>query len=277
MRTGSGFIRGVMVGGAALGGAGTAHAVPGDPWADAVLGYAAGAGANPSFLNPSTTLGSPESATAGGDIVTMFNPAFGTDELGSIGTGGRLDVQFDAPVVDDPANPFGVDLIIFGNAGFVDFDPGDGAIDGPGAAFGSIFGTDPMDVSVSQNGVDWFSVGTFTEGLFPAQAFTDVPPFGDVPGLSPTDFTKPVDPALTLADFENLSYADALNLYAGSGGGTPIDISPSGLASASFVRVENPRTGVTVEIEAFAAVPEPQSMFLVCMGLFFAVSLRRES
>jgi hypothetical protein len=251
-----------------------------DPWADEVRAYSAGVGANPSYASSVSVLGAPEGTTGesfGADsAVTMFNPAFGTDELVSIGSGGWLDVRFDQPIVNDPAHAFGVDLIVFGNGGFVDFDPGDGVIDGPDAAFGSVFGLDLMDVFVSQNGVDWVSVGVFTEGLFPTQAWLDVPPFGALSGTQPADFSKPVDPSLGVSDFENLTYGQALALYDGSGGGTPIDIAASGLASIHYVRIFNSRPGTTVEIEAFAAVPEPGTCFLTFIGLC-AVSLRRES
>lgn len=39
------------------------------------------------------------------------------------GFGGSLTLAFDEPVIDDPANPFGVDAIIFGNAHWVLGDP----------------------------------------------------------------------------------------------------------------------------------------------------------
>ena len=38
------------------------------------------------------------------------------------------------------------------------------------------------------------------------------------------DFTKPVDPLLTLSDFGGITAADAIELYDGSGGGTPFDL-----------------------------------------------------
>ncbi len=80
---------------------------------------------------------------------------------------------------------------------------------------------EPVTVSVSQDGETWytFSEGPYADGLFPTQAYK-----WDSSSHSWTDeqmdFTKPVDPSLTLSDFSGLSAAQAIELYQGSGGGT---------------------------------------------------------
>lgn len=249
-----------------------------DPWADQVVSYVQGTGANPSYVDPTTALGSPERFTGETDFggsfasaVSMFNPAFGTDELVSIGEGGSLEVRFDEPIIDDPANPYGVDLIIFGNEGFIDADFPNGTISDPAA----IFSADPMEVLVSDDGSTWVSLGTFTEGLFPTQGYLDLPPQSSTPGSVPTSFQRPIDPSLTLSSFDGLTYAQALDLYDGSGGGTPIDIAASGFSQISYVRVVNHTPGATVEIEAFATVPEPSTSLLALVGLA-GVALWRE-
>ena len=48
-------------------------------------------------------------------VVPVF-PAWRTDQVVTVGTGGHLTLAFDHKVVDDPLNAFGVDLIIFGNS-----------------------------------------------------------------------------------------------------------------------------------------------------------------
>ncbi len=56
----------------------------------------------------------------------------------------------------------------------------------------------------------------------------------------PSDFTRPVDPTLTTADFTGLDNAAIVTLYEGSGGGAGIDIGSVGLAAVSYVRITNP-------------------------------------
>lgn len=244
-----------------------------DPWADTVIGFDRGMDPVDGYDDPQTTLGSPERYTGEASfagVVSIFNPPFGDDELFSLGTGGHLTVAFDEPVVNDPAHAFGIDLIVFGNGGFIDSQFPDGVIGSPPG----LFGTDPMRVSVSENGTDFVSLGDFTEGFFPTQGYRDADPFDPDPGDVPTDFTRPVDPALTVSDFDGLTLAQALDLYDGSGGGTPIDIAASGLDEIRFVRVEATEPGVNVEIDGFAAVPEPATLLLSVLGC--SVALRRK-
>lgn len=269
---GSRILARVVAGSAALSGGAAAAS---DPWADRVAFYDRGEAPEGFLTDPTTAIGSPERYTGEDSFpgaVTMFNPPFGTDEIVRIGRGGSLVMEFDEPIVDDASNPFGVDFIVFGNGGFIDVDFPNGRIDGAA----TMFGVDPMRVSVSGDGVNFLPLGAFSEGLFPTQGYADVAPFDAPPGSVLTDFTRPVDPALTQADFAGRTYAEALALYGGSGGGTPIDIAGSGLASVRFVKIEAVDTGdddVSVEIDAIATVPEPG----VALGLLVLarVALRR--
>jgi len=249
-----------------------------DPWADKVRNYAPGVGAAPDYIaDPTVALGAPERVT--GEVtpfgpfigdVTMFNSPFGTNEIISIGAGGSLELEFTDPIVDDPAHPFGVDLIVFGNAFFTD----DFAM--PGTVVAGI-AADPALVELSQNGMDWFPVSMPADALFPTQGFVDAAPFGGDPsGTIATDFLKPIDPSLTINDFLGLDYAAALALYDGSGGGAPIDIAETGLASASFLRISLPSdASFNAEIDAVAAVPEPTTTGLLFMGIGCLAGKRR--
>src|SRR4051812_4206439 len=89
-------------------------------FANAVAGYAPGIGVSSSYTNPASALGELSRITPGsfGGPVTPFSPAWQSKQLVSIGEGGSLTVRFDTPIVDDPAHPFGLDFIVFGNAGF---------------------------------------------------------------------------------------------------------------------------------------------------------------
>ena len=89
-----------------------------DPWADAVLEYNA-IDPNPGFDAPAETLGEP----FGGGMY-----AANASSLHSIGRpgpapGSYLTLRFDTPVTDDPANPMGLDCIVFGNGHWVGGDP----------------------------------------------------------------------------------------------------------------------------------------------------------
>ena len=66
---------------------------------------------------------SPERFTGEGvfpQVVSVFNGPWGTDEIVSIGAGGQLVLKFNTPVTDDPNNSYGIDLLVFGNAIFID-------------------------------------------------------------------------------------------------------------------------------------------------------------
>ncbi len=233
------------------------------PWAFEVIRYD-DTGATVGYTDGTRALGAPSTDTGFGDV-SLVNPAFATTQLVSVGVGGELVVKFQNPVTDDPGNPFGLDLIVFGNAFFT--HPGTGIISG-------FFDADLATIGVSQDDSTWFDVpGVSADGLFPTHAFLDTsPPAGfdnASDGTVPSDFTRPVDPSLTVADdFTGLSFEDAVALYAGSGGGTGVDIASVGLSSIQYVRIV--ANASTAEIDAFADVasaPEPAVAGLVVLGL----------
>ena len=229
-----------------------AHPGDDDPFADVVIDYVEGKNAAKGYTNPEVVRGSPERFTGEGifpGVVSAFNPAFGVDEIVSIGLGGHLIVGFDTPVTDDPANPFGIDLLIFGNAGFTDTA-------WPNGVVGAMFGNDGGLVEVSIDGVDWIAVeGIQADGLFPTIGYLDSGPYDDTEGAEPTNFTRPVDPNLTMGDLLGLNYEELLEVYAESGGGVGIDLANLGLDEISFVRVFVPDDAPTnVEVDAFVDV-----------------------
>lgn len=268
----------------AMGGAARAT----DPWADSVVGYAPGTTAQVGYTTPTVSIGSPERYTGenvfGGAFaspVTMFNPAYGDDEIVSIGEGGQLTLRFDEPVTNDPSHLYGVDLIVFSNSGFVDFGFPTGQHGSPTVLFGSNFGVASLEVSA--DGVNFFPVAVRGDSMFPSEGWLDValPSLAPTPpGTIPTNFLRPVNPLLTAADFAGLSYAQSLALYDGSGGGMPVDIASSGLGAISYVRISvaddgNAGTSRHVEIDGLAAVPEPATIGLVMAAMAIA-SRRRD-
>ena len=247
-----------------------------DPWADSVVSYQAGSTAVPGYTNPLTSLGEPSRYTADPNfpsVVSIFSAAYLPDQIVSIGEGGHLTVRFDEPVVDDPANPYGMDLIVFGNAFFAaDFS------DFPNVSQENparLFDSDLLHIELSADGVNFFPVAQLGDRLFPTQGYLDSGAFDGSPGAVPSNFRKPVNPSLGLANFNALSYADSLALYDGSGGGRPIDIAQTGLGFVTHVRFSlpddgNPQTSIKGEIDALAAVPEPVTVALTGVGFLLA-------
>jgi hypothetical protein len=249
-----------------------------NPFASQTVEYIAGAGVSPNFNNPDGALGSPTRFTgiASGfpSVVSPFSPPFDPGQLVQIGEGGSLTLRLATPARNNPANPFGVDLIVFGNGGFIDTGFPNGVVGGSA----SMFGLNPMTIEVSADGVDFVSLGVFTEGLFPTMGYLDAGAFDSAPGSVLTSFTTPVNPALTQLDFAGLDMDGIRALYAGSGGGTPIDIASSGLDFIHYVRIVNPvGSGVFVEIDAVAVVPTPGGTALLAIAGLLAARRRRSA
>jgi hypothetical protein len=191
-------------------------------FADQVISYDPGYGYTVGYTNLDVVLGEPSRITPGtfGGPVDPFNPAYLRSQLVSIGANGSLILKFDKPILDHPRNRFGIDFIIYGNAGFIitnAFDPDTFNWIGIPATGGSLFGNNSggSRVSVSRDGI------TFYE-LNPERA-----PALD--GLLPTDglgdFHTPADPTLTSTDFAGLTVEGIRALYYTSAGGAGYDLS----------------------------------------------------
>ncbi len=245
--------------------------VSADPWADAVVGASADYTASGLYDDPAALLGSPTQTFfdpfAGAQFVTspvvgVFNldDPGGDNVITTINAGQFIKLRFDEPVADDPLNPFGVDMLVFGNA-FFSAGGGVGAgsdmealhLSNPTGVF-----SEPVTVAVSSTGIgdpvshpdEWyaFNAGPFADAMFPTGAFRwdrDAGDWGD-----PLDFTKPVDPALAVDDFHGVSVADAIDLYERSGGGTGFDLAESGFDSIQYVYL----TGTGGEVDAVTDV-----------------------
>jgi hypothetical protein len=249
----------------------------GSPWAVAVDSFAPGTGGAPSYPDPNSSIGEPTRFTGVAfgfpSVVSMFSPAFDPGDIVSIGKGGQLTVRLGETVSNDPGHLYGVDLIVFGNAGFGDDQYPNGVNSNP--AF--LFGAGGANVEISADGQNFVPVAPLADSLFPTQGYLDSGPYDGAPGNVPSDFRRPMNPALSLSDFNGLNYAQSLALYDGSGGGTPIDIAGSGLGSVNYVRISVPLNAPgAAEIDAFAVVPEPGAG-MALLGLLGVVSLRRPS
>jgi hypothetical protein len=221
------------------------------PYASSVVTYSPGSNPAGGFTIAASALGEPTRFTGGPffpQAVTPFQPAFMTSELVSIGAGGELVVAFDHDVANDPRNPFGVDLIVFGNAFFSDAAYPTGMPSGLFAEGGQI--------AISADGVTWVPVpGIDADGFAPTCGWLDATPYATVPGLEPTDFTRPIDPSITAASMIGQDWPTVRAMYDGSGGGAGIDLGPLGLSSIRFVRVRVPTGAMqSAEIDGFSDV-----------------------
>src|SRR5262245_13334475 len=134
--------------------AGAASCRASDPWADHVVSYVQGTGVAAGYNLPASAIGSPTRFAGVGSFpgaVAPCNPPFLGSEIVSIGAGGSLILSFDEPVTNDAANPFGIDLIVFGNAGYIDTNfP-------TGTAGAGLFGAGNGLIELSSNGTTWLA------------------------------------------------------------------------------------------------------------------------
>src|SRR5215475_10624142 len=120
-------------------------------FASGVIAYNPGSGFSPNFTNSTAALGAP----ASGSGITPFAPPFSTSQIVSIGAGGSLTLQFNAPIINNPANPYGIDMMIFGNSFFVVTSGSGSSAITSGAIFTSTLST---RVEVSADGATWFTL-----------------------------------------------------------------------------------------------------------------------
>lgn len=245
-------------------------------YASSVVSYTPGTGVNASYTTPAVALGAP-TTFIGYQNADVFNPAYDSIHLVSVGVGGSLTVQFNTPIFNQLDNPYGIDFQIFGNTGFTVtnvFDLETFQYIGTPATDGALFGnnTGATRVSVSADGVNFYalnpSLAPVADGMFPLDAAGDP--------------TKPVNPALKPGDFAGLTGEQIRALYSGSGGGTGYDIAWAQdgnggsvvLGSISYVRLEV-LSGKSDVDAIVAVVPEPATWSLAGLGGVAWLAVRR--
>ena len=224
-------------------------------YAVSVISYNPGAGFAANFTNANSVLGEPSRVAPFGEAIDPFDPPYGTNQIASIGAGGSITIKFHKPIFDVPHKPFGLDFIIFGNAGFIvtnEFDLNTFTYIGTPATDSSLFAqnTGVTRVSVSANGRKFYAL--------------DPEPTPLLDALFPPDsegrFDIPVDPSLTQEDFAGATLEDIRTLYKGSAGGTGFNIRHAQTEHGRRVRlpwVRYVRVEVIegkAEIDAFSAV-----------------------
>lgn len=254
-----------------------ANSVRAAGFAAEVISYSAGTTPTSGFTNSAAALGSPERFTGEGvfpSVVSPFSPPYLDTELVSIGENGHLTLRLSNYALPLPGGP---EIGVFTNVGIADEAFPNGQAGSPPF----IFGGGSASVEVSEDGVFWVPLG---ESLFdvPTNGNQDVGPFSETPGTVLSDFSQPFTG--NLSSFAGLTYAsasefDILDLLAGSGGGTWLDISSSGLSQVGYIRFSvaddgDIFQGQNFELDAVsladaavgAAVPEPSSVVLALTG-----------
>ena len=207
------------------------------------------------FTDKDAIIGAPARETPGewGGPITPFSPPYLPEQILSVGQGGEVTLKFAEPIRNERLNPFGLDFIVFGSAGFTITN---GDFSGGAITDGTLFGQADGEtrVSVSVDGDAWFT-------LNPGQAPT-------LDTYCPTDgsgdFGLPINPTLAKDDFAGGGLGRFAELYAGSGGGSGYDIAwavdvdnnPVILAQVQFLRLEV--LSGKVEIDAVSDV-QPQT------------------
>ncbi|GIX50622.1 MAG: hypothetical protein KatS3mg132_816 [Limisphaera sp.] len=198
----------------------------------------------------------------------------GSNLLATFPEGSAVILAFNRPITNDPAHPYGVDFLVFGNAFFVTGVPMGDEVD-PAATWisGEVF-EEPLLVSVSpgyrgqpgevENDPDtwaWYryETGPFADTAYPTLAFvwdTGQGGWSD----EPTDFTRPVHPRLMSWLRRGVwSMAEVLAWYGGSGGGTGFDLAASGFDSVRYIKIEGAgpdRAWGEVDAVSRARIPE---------------------
>jgi len=227
-----------------------------DPWADTVVDWVPGLGGAPGYDDPGTAIGPPERFSGEGmspGVVSPFQPAWAPHELVSLGAGGSLILGFDEWIENDASNPYGIDLIIFGNSGFIDGGYPFGIVNG-------LFGADGGDISLSDDGITWHPVpGCLADSAWPTLGWLDAQPYDDVPGNEPANHLMPMDPELNWEDLIGLGWDEVMSAYGQSAGGIGIDLEDVMLERVRFVRIHNPEDAfLSPEIDAVVDVPADQ-------------------
>lgn len=212
-------------------------------------------------------------------VVSPFSPPFLRDQIISIGESGQLTLRLSHYAIPQAGGP---EIGVFTNAAIADADYPNGQVGSPPFAFG----VDDAIVEVSEDGVAWIGLAGMNPISFdvPTSGYTDLTdPFSSVPGSAASDFQQPFTGSL--ANFDGLPYYDAggldvLDLLAGSGGGTWLDISPSGLPRVGYLRFSvlddmDDDKNLNFEVDAVsiahaavgAPVPEPGTIILAAWSL----------
>jgi hypothetical protein len=177
------------------------------------------------------------------------------DVITEISSGGQITVNMGRKIYDDPNNPYGVDLIVYGNSffsasGYSGSEVTDFTDLGVATLSTGIYGHSTT-VSVSQDGTNWYAFSNIPV-IYPDNAYRwdDTNHSWTDEELNPT---KPLNPYINTNDFGGQTVASGLDQFIDEAGGTGFDLKASGLPWIQYVRVR-PGAGTYAVIDAIAAV-----------------------
>jgi hypothetical protein len=184
--------------------------------------------------------------------VDPFSAPYLPYQIVEIGSGGRLTLAFEHPVLNDPTHPYGIDLLVFGNAFFQlnpDWTTANGQLGGANEGL--------TVVSVSADGQRFFRLDPERSALIDSWHPTD----------GQGDFARPVNPVLGPADFAGLDLEGIRRLYDGSGGGTGLKLDhavdehgePVVLPWIRFIRFE--QASGRAQVDAVSGVAPRPTLF----------------
>ena len=195
------------------------------------------------------------------DRVSIIDPPYNVTPAGGavvaeVTNGGQITVQLGRKVYDDPDNPYGIDLIVYGGSFFSGVAGTMGTISDSTdlnvatLTSSAIFGHATV-VSVSQDGTNWYAFPAAPD-LFPdnADRWDDANDAWTDEAMNPT---KPLNPYLYTNACPGQTIAGVLDQFAGAAGGTGYSLKASGLPWIQYVQIQ-PGAGAYTVIDAIAAV-----------------------
>jgi len=197
------------------------------------------------------------------DRVSVIDPPFnvapnGSNVVAKIDSGGQVTVDMGRRIYANTNTPYGGSFIVYGYSFFDNLSGVSGFIsDGTDLSTATLNtsadGGHPVVVSVSQDGVNWFTY-TNTPVLFPAEAYRwdETNSSWTAEEMNPT---KPLNPYLYTNNFGGQTVAGVLDQFAGGAGGMSFSLQGSGLPWIQYIRVQaETNAGQYTVIDAIAAV-----------------------
>ncbi len=215
-------------------------------FASIVVSYTPG-NISPSYQNPAAAIGMPAPDTSFG-VLTPFNAAFLGSHITGIGQGGSLTLRLGAPA----ATGLGATVGVHAAVGLIDNDFPNGYAGQTATPY-----TNPRtaDVSVSDNGSRWFSLG-LREFDLPTNFYSEgvtTPGFQEQPGTRIANFTQPF--TKTLKDFNGRDWSQILTLLDRSAGGSWLDLTAVPYSGVNFIRFDVTGLDQVMYIDAIAVLP----------------------
>ncbi len=210
----------------------------------------AGMGSEPGIFTISMVYGAHTTDPGGAKVIAT---------LGNVSTQGEIVVEFAQPIVEDPANWYGKEFIVYGNSffksnGYVEMATN---MESYYLNNGTVNSTsnEAVSVSVSPDLINWYTYTTPKADMYwPINTFA-WDKTTHAWSCDELDWTKPVPNWLDYTSFAGKSVVAAIDMYQGSAGGTAFDLAESGFSSIKYIRMRS-NGG---EVDGLSRVSKPVS------------------